>query len=121
MDEQRAYHRLFGLLWKDFFSGLPVHVEIEKDLSFEQQRAENSVRPNESAEVPRRTTEKILQKLLVEELCKRLSPEERLEGLSPKERLKGLSTDDLLAALTPEEREALARQLRTNDSSSPPG
>ena len=37
MDEQRAWHRLFGLSWTDFFRGMPVTVEMEKDLSLKQQ------------------------------------------------------------------------------------
>ena len=37
MNEQRPWHRLFGLSWMDFFRGLPVQVELEKDLSLKQQ------------------------------------------------------------------------------------
>lgn len=37
MDEFRRWHRLFGLSWVDFFTGQPVTVEIEKDLSLKQQ------------------------------------------------------------------------------------
>src|SRR5437762_2237040 len=37
MDEQRPWHRLFGLSWMDFFHGLPVTVEMEKDLSAKKQ------------------------------------------------------------------------------------
>ena len=37
MDEQQPWHRLFGLSWTDFFRGLPVTVEMEKDLSLKQQ------------------------------------------------------------------------------------
>lgn len=37
MDEQRPWHRLFGLSWTDFFRGLPVTVEVEKDLSLKKQ------------------------------------------------------------------------------------
>ncbi len=37
MDEQRPWHRLFGLSWIDFFRGLPVTVELEKDLSLKKQ------------------------------------------------------------------------------------
>jgi hypothetical protein len=33
----QPWHRLFGLSWMDFFHGLPVVVEIEKDLSVKQQ------------------------------------------------------------------------------------
>src|SRR6202040_3801994 len=34
----RDWHRLFGLLLTDFFSGLPFIVEVERDLSVQQQR-----------------------------------------------------------------------------------
>ncbi len=37
MTEPRPWHRLFGLSWMDFFHGLPVTVEMEKDLSVKQQ------------------------------------------------------------------------------------
>ena len=37
MEEQRPWHRLFGLSWTDFFRGMPVTVELEKDLSLKQQ------------------------------------------------------------------------------------
>src|SRR5438094_531822 len=37
MDEPRPWHRLFGLSWADFFRGLPVTVEVEKDLSAKRQ------------------------------------------------------------------------------------
>ncbi len=37
-EEQRPWHRLFGLSLMDFFQGLPVTVEMEKDLSLKQQR-----------------------------------------------------------------------------------
>lgn len=37
MDERRQWHRWFGLCWTDFFTGLPVTVEMEKDLSVKKQ------------------------------------------------------------------------------------
>lgn len=37
MDEPQSWHRLFGLSWTDFFRGLPVTVELEKDLSVRKQ------------------------------------------------------------------------------------
>jgi len=36
-DVLRDWHRLFGLLLTDFFTGLPFTVEIERDLSEQQQ------------------------------------------------------------------------------------
>src|SRR5947208_16296638 len=38
MSDQRPWHRLFGLSLMDFFRGLPVTVEMEKDLSLKLQR-----------------------------------------------------------------------------------
>jgi len=57
----------------------------------------------------------------INELLRTLPPEKRLEGLSPEERLEGLSAEDVLKALTPEMREALARQLKPNGAASEPG
>ena len=37
MGEPRPWHRLFGLSLVDFFRGLPVRIELEKDLSLKQQ------------------------------------------------------------------------------------
>jgi hypothetical protein len=37
MDEQRPWHRMFALTWMDFFTGQPVTVEMEKDLSLKKQ------------------------------------------------------------------------------------
>jgi hypothetical protein len=37
MTESTPWHRLFGLSLVDFFRGLPVTVELEKDLSLKQQ------------------------------------------------------------------------------------
>jgi hypothetical protein len=37
MDEQRPWHRFFALSWMDFFRGLPVTVEVDKDLSVKKQ------------------------------------------------------------------------------------
>jgi hypothetical protein len=37
MDAPQPWHRLFGLSWMDFFRGLPVTVEMEKDLSLKRQ------------------------------------------------------------------------------------
>lgn len=36
-EELRDWHRLFGLLLTDFFSGSPFVVEVERDLSQQQQ------------------------------------------------------------------------------------
>ena len=52
MEEQRPWHRLFGLSWMDFFRGLPVSVEMEKDLSLKQQRLDLVILRKESAALP---------------------------------------------------------------------
>jgi hypothetical protein len=38
--EQRDWHRLFGLILTDFFTGSPFQVELEKDLSLKKQLLE---------------------------------------------------------------------------------
>jgi hypothetical protein len=74
-------------------------------------------------EFVRETIDEILASLPAEELRKRLSAEERLKGLPAEERLKGLpaeerlkglSADEVVRALSPEVREALVRQIKTN-------
>ena len=52
MDAQRPWHRLFGLSWMDFFRGLPVHVELEKDLSLKQQLLDVVLIRKETASLP---------------------------------------------------------------------
>jgi hypothetical protein len=37
MAEQQPWYRMFGLAWMDFFTGQPVTVDIEKDLSLKKQ------------------------------------------------------------------------------------
>lgn len=54
MDAQQPWHRLFGLSWMDFFRGLPVIVEMEKDLSLKQQRLDLVIIRKEAAVLPRR-------------------------------------------------------------------
>jgi hypothetical protein len=39
----RDWHRLFGLLLMDFFSGSPFAVEVERDLSVQQQRLDVTI------------------------------------------------------------------------------
>jgi len=39
----RDWHRLFGLLLMDFFSGSPFKVEVERDLSVQQQRLDVTI------------------------------------------------------------------------------
>jgi hypothetical protein len=42
-EELRDWHRLFGLLLMDFFSGSPFKVEVERDLSVQQQRLDVTI------------------------------------------------------------------------------
>src|SRR5260370_20649386 len=39
----RDWHRLFGLLLTDFFSGSPFVVDVERDLSVQQQRLDVTI------------------------------------------------------------------------------
>src|SRR5262245_26833795 len=43
MSEPTPWHRLFGLALIDFFRGMPVAVELEKDLSLKQQRLDVAI------------------------------------------------------------------------------
>jgi DNA-directed RNA polymerase specialized sigma24 family protein len=52
----------------------------------------------------------------VAELLQKLPPEQRVQGLSPEDRLRGLSLEQFLQGLPPEQRQALARLLRENES-----
>jgi hypothetical protein len=52
-EAQRPWHRLFGLSWMDLFRGLPVTVEMEKDLSLQQQRLDLVILRKETAVLPR--------------------------------------------------------------------
>ncbi len=54
MDAQTPWHRLFGVLWLDFFHRLPVAVEMEKDLSLKQQLLDLVILRKEAPELPRR-------------------------------------------------------------------
>jgi hypothetical protein len=52
MSEPRPWHRLFGLSLVDFFRGLPVSVELEKDLSLKQQLLEVVILRKEAGALP---------------------------------------------------------------------
>jgi hypothetical protein len=54
MSEPRPWHRLFGLSLVDFFRGLPVTVELEKDLSLKQQLLDVVLLRKEAGPLPRR-------------------------------------------------------------------
>src|SRR5580658_7344100 len=53
MEELTSWHRLFGLQWMDFFHGLPVDVEMEKDLSLKQQFLDIVIIRKEETVLPR--------------------------------------------------------------------
>src|SRR5881398_3049592 len=52
MSEARAWHRLFGLSLVDFFRGMPVTVELEKDLSLKQQLLDVVILRKDAAPLP---------------------------------------------------------------------
>src|SRR5437016_5177490 len=52
MSEPRPWHRLFGLSLVDFFRGMPVRVELEKDLSLKQQLLDVVIIRKEAAPLP---------------------------------------------------------------------
>jgi hypothetical protein len=51
MSEPQPWHRLFGLSLVDFFRGLPVTVELEKDLSLKQQLLDVAIIVNDSGPI----------------------------------------------------------------------
>jgi hypothetical protein len=52
MEEQIPWHRLFGMSWTDLFRGLPVAVEMEKDLSLKQQLLDLVIIRKDAAVLP---------------------------------------------------------------------
>ena len=54
MEEQRHWHRLFGMSWTDTFAGLPVLVEMEKDLSQKQQLLDVAIVRTNDEPIPHR-------------------------------------------------------------------
>jgi hypothetical protein len=52
MSEPKPWHRLFGLSLVDFFRGMPVSVEFEKDLSLKQQLLDVVIIRKEAAPLP---------------------------------------------------------------------
>ena len=79
MDEARPWHRLFGLSWMDFFRGLPVVVEMEKDLSLKQQRLDLVILRKETAALPCRLPDGF-EDLAAHNLVSFKSHQEALDG-----------------------------------------
>src|SRR5436305_8551060 len=52
MSEPTPWHRLFGLSLVDFFRGMPVTVELEKDLSLKQQLLDVVIIRKQAAQLP---------------------------------------------------------------------
>ena len=69
-------------------------------------------------EFVRQSMDEMLRSLPAAERLKGLSIKERLAGLSAEELLKELSPEEVILALPPEVRERLAREPKTNGSSS---
>lgn len=53
----------------------------------------------------------LIERVPPEKRLRGLAPEQRLAGLAPEQRLAGLTVDQILSALSPEEREQLAKKL----------
>ena len=49
MSEPKPWHRLFGLSLVDFFRGMPVIIELEKDLSLKHQLLDVAIIVNDAA------------------------------------------------------------------------
>jgi hypothetical protein len=52
MDAPQPWHRLFGLSWMDFFRGMPVSVDMEKDLSHKRQLLDVLIVRKEAGPLP---------------------------------------------------------------------
>jgi hypothetical protein len=134
-EEHNALLHLFSAKLELFRYGAAHYQQHSDETStlfyrlFQRYQWEETLMPGIPREFVREAIEEILKDMPPEELRQRLSPEQRIEGLSAEERLKGLpaeerlkglSPEELLAALPPETREALARRLKNNGSSSNP-
>jgi hypothetical protein len=129
----RDWHRLFGLLLTDFFSGSPFAVEVERDLSQQQQFLDvvivrrrrgkfTGALPDGLGDLAEQGfavsyTMRDFWRDFVKEHLPELTPEERedvLKALPPEERLAGLSAGQIrqdLARLS-HERPAKPRKPR---------
>jgi hypothetical protein len=84
MDEQRQWHRWFGLCWTDFFTGTNVTVEMEKDLSLKQQLLDIVIIRKGSEPLTRQLPDG-LEDLAAHNLITFKSHQDTLEGYSLKE------------------------------------
>jgi hypothetical protein len=79
MEAQRPWHRLFGLSLVDFFRGMPVTVELEKDLSLKQQLLDIVILHKGSAPLPCRLPDGF-EELAAHNLVTFKSYQEALDG-----------------------------------------
>src|SRR5438067_363583 len=79
MSEPRPWHRLFGLSLVDFFRGMPVRVELEKDLSLKQQLLDVILIRKEAAPLPCRLPDGF-EELAAHNLVSFKSYQEALDG-----------------------------------------
>jgi hypothetical protein len=84
MDERRQWHRWFGMCWTDFFTGLPVTVEMEKDLSIKQQFLDVVIVRKGADPIPRRPPDGF-EELAAHNLISFKSFQEPLDGWALKE------------------------------------
>jgi hypothetical protein len=108
--EQRPWHRVFALAWMDFFRGLPVTVELERDLSVKKQlldllfeflqthQQEGQIMADMLEELHRETISRLLKELPIEKRVEGLTQEDIdrfLQALPPERRLAGLTMEDI--------------------------
>ena len=79
MSEATAWHRLFGLSLVDFFRGMPVTVELEKDLSLKQQLLDVVLIRKEAGPLPCRLPDGF-EELAAHNLISFKSYQEALDG-----------------------------------------
>jgi hypothetical protein len=78
-DPLRDWHRWFGLCWEDFFTGLPVSVTTEKDLSVKQQWLDLVIIRNSMEPLPRQPPDGF-EELAAHNLVSFKSFQETLDG-----------------------------------------
>ncbi|MCI0465044.1 MAG: hypothetical protein L0Z62_49620 [Gemmataceae bacterium] len=86
MSEPRPWHRLFGLSLVDFFRGMPVRVELEKDLSLKQQLLDVVIIRTEVTPLPCRLPDGF-EELAAHNLVSFKSYQEALDGWALQELL----------------------------------
>jgi hypothetical protein len=87
MSEPKPWHRLFGLSLVDFFRGMPVSIELEKDLSLKHQLLDVAIIVNDAGSLRCRLPDGL----------ENLGPHNLLTFKSFREALDGWALDELVS------------------------